>query len=288
MPTSTSESSAQRSPWRSVLFVSALQMDGLDDAFASGADAVCIDLEDAVPPGLKEETRADALSRLQARAPTDASLIVRVNSLRSATGVADVIALLRTRTPVTTLLFPKLESEEELLFAEAWASDANSPMRFCGIVETPAGLEACASFRSNHPRLDALFFGGYDLSTALGAELAWEPLLYGRSRVVHAAANACVQVLDSPFPDLNDDAGLAEACRRVRALGMTGKVTKQASQIASINASFTASAGEIAHARRVVAAFEADPTKPLYVDGRLIELPSIKRLARLAAGAGRT
>jgi citrate lyase beta subunit len=116
--------------------------------------------------------------------------------------------------------------------------------------------------------------------------MAWEPLLYARSRVVHAAALGRIEVIDSPYPDVNDDAGLRAACEQVKALGMTGKAAKHARQVATIRGAFTPTRGEIERARAIVALFRADPTQPLVFEGKLVELPSIKRLERIADLAG--
>jgi citrate lyase beta subunit len=112
--------------------------------------------------------------------------------------------------------------------------------------------------------------------------MAWEPLLYARSRVVHAAALARIEVIDSPFPDVGDLAGLRAACGQVKALGMTGKAAKHASQVATIREAFTPTAEEIERATQIVERFRADPTHPLVYEGKLVELPTIKRLERIA------
>ena len=99
---------------------------------------------------------------------------------------------------------------------------------------------------------------------------------------MHAGASAGIEVLDSPFPDVADLEGLARDCQRVRALGMAGKAAKHASQVATIRAAFTPSSAEVERARRILALFEADPTRPLVFEGRLVELPAVKRLKRIA------
>ena len=271
------------SPCRSVLFVGALQLDALTGALTSGADAVCIDLEDAVPAASKRGARASVL-RVLDRRPVDTAcpIIVRINSVRTLAGIADLQAFIERPTGARALVLPKMESGDELELADALAADGGSPLRFIAIIETARGLDQCAAIARASARLDALFFGGFDLSTALGADYGWEPLLYARSRVVHAAAAASVQVLDSPYPDIADTSGLQRSCALARTLGMSGKVAKQATQIASINACFTATPDEIRRARDIVAAFAAEPTRALVVDGKLVELPSIKRLQRVA------
>ena len=268
---------------RSTLFVGALVLDGLPAALASGADLVCIDLEDAVPPGRKDEAREAVLAALEGVAvPAGVQLVARVNAIGSAEGEADMRAL----APVASLgalMIPKAESADDARRAARMLTSAHSRAELYAIIETAQGLEDCVAVARSDPRLAALFFGGFDLSTSLGCAMEWEPLLYARSRVVHAGALAGLDVIDSPFPDVNDLAGLADTCRRVKALGMSGKCAKHASQVATIRAAFTPSAAELARARKILEVFRQDPTRPLVFEGKLVELPAIKKLERLVA-----
>ena len=270
-------------PRRSTLFVGALVLDALPAALESGADIVCIDLEDAVPPAQKDDARTALFSHLRELAvPANVELIARVNGLRSLDGLADVRAALGQPSPLSALLLPKVETADEICWAAALAHEATSHLNLYAIIETAQGLENCAAIARADARLKALFFGGFDLSTALGCTMAWEPLLYARSRVVHAAAAAGIEALDCPFADVGDLSGLRAECERVKALGMGGKAAKHASQVATIRAAFTPTTAEIARARKVVELFRADPARPLVFEGKLIELPAIKRLERLA------
>jgi (S)-citramalyl-CoA lyase len=268
---------------RTTLFVGALVLDGLAAALASGADIVCIDLEDAVPPERKDEARDATISRLSGlEVGSDVQLIARVNSAGSVEGPIDLRRLFLEAPTLGGVLLPKVESADEIRWACGVAESTGSPADIYAIIETAEGLEHCADIARAHPRLKALFFGGFDLSTALGCEMAWEPLLYARSRVVHAGALGRIEVMDSPFPDVADLAGLRAACEQVKALGMAGKAAKHASQIATIREVFTPTREEIERARRIVAMFRADPTRPLVYEGKLVELPAIKRLERIA------
>jgi (S)-citramalyl-CoA lyase len=271
-------------PRRSILFVSALALEGLADAMKSGADIVCVDLEDAVPPSRKAEGR----TALQAALPQvlrngEFHLSARINSLRSLDGVADMLACLELRqTGLEALVLPKVETYDEVRWAGALADEANSHLDLHVIVETNNGLENCREIAKGHPRLKALFFGGFDLSTALGCAMAWEPLLYARSRVVHAAASAGIEALDSPFPEVDNLAGLRASAEQAKSLGMEGKAAKHASQIPAITEIFTPQSREIERARKILELFAIDPTKPLVFEGKLIELPTIKRLRRIS------
>jgi (S)-citramalyl-CoA lyase len=267
---------------RSILFVSALESGALVDAMHSGADIVCLDLEDAVPPDRKTEARIAAhVAVQQIPSGEEVEIAVRINSLRSLDGVADLLSCLEQRPRrISALVLPKVDRGDEVHWAGTLADEATSSLDLYAIVETNDGLENCRGIATSHPRLKALFFGGFDLSTALGSEMAWEPLLYARSRVVHAAASAGIDALDSPFPEVNDLTGLRTAAERARSLGMAGKAVKHANHIPTITEIFTPSSSEIDRARAILELFDADPAKPLIFEGRLIELPMIKRLRR--------
>lgn len=269
---------------RATLFIGALALQGLADTLASGADLACIDLEDAVPPGRKAEARAALLSATaDCTVPAGVQLVARVNALADAEGPEDLQVLLAEAPAVGGVILPKVDDPAEVR-AAGDLIEANRPgVDLYAIIETARGLEHCARIAQAHPSLKALFFGGFDLSTALGCEMAWEPLLYARSRVVHAAALAGLPVIDSPFAQVADAAGLQADCARAKALGMTGKAAKHASQVALIRQAFTPTAAEVMRARTILALFEADPTRPLVYEGRLVEAPTIRRLARIAA-----
>ena len=116
---------------------------------------------------------------------------------------------------------------------------------------------------------------------------SWESLLYARSRVVHAAAAAGIDAIDVPFLDLDDPDGLREAAERAQALGFSGKGAIHPRQIPVINAVFTPSTERVAHARRILAAFEAADTGLVVVDGKLIEKPVLREMRRIVAIAER-
>jgi citrate lyase beta subunit len=196
--------------------------------------------------------------------------------------MADVEALITNGGAAGAFMLPKVSGPGDVLAAAARLEAAGSAIELAAIIETAEGLEHCASIARAHARLRSLYFGGFDLSSALGCAMAWEPLLYARSRVVHAAALAGIEALDSPYPGTTDLAGLAADCARVKALGMTGRCTKHASHVTPIRRAFSATAEEIARARQIVGLFRRDPTRPLTFEGRLVELPAIRRLERIA------
>ena len=268
---------------RAAVFVGGLALEGLGATLASGADLACIDLEDAVPPGRKGEARAALLSAApDCAVPPGVQLVARINALTDPDGPEDLHVLMAEAPAVRGILLPKVDDPEEIRAAGDIIDATRPEVDLYAIIETAKGLEHCVRIAQAHPRLKALFFGGFDLSTALGCDMAWEPLLYARSRVVHAGALAGVPVLDSPYPVVADLKGLQADCARVKALGMTGKAAKHVSQVATIREAFTATPAEVARARAILAMFEADPTRPLVYEGKLVEQPTVKRLQCIA------
>ena len=136
--------------------------------------------------------------------------------------------------------------------------------------------------------IDALLFGGVDMAAELRCENAWGPLLYARSRVVHAAANAGVDVIEVPWLDLDDPDGMVEAADQARALGFSGKGAVHPKQIAQLNAVFTPTDESIARARRIIDTFEAADTGLVVIDGKLIEKPVLREMYRIVAIAERS
>ncbi len=220
-----------------------------------------------------------------ARSDRAARVSVRINGVRSRDGVADLLSVLELGVQVDALLLPKVESADEIRWIAAILDEQRSDLELHAIIETNAGLQNCRAIAASHPRFTTLFFGAFDMSTALGCTMAWEPLLYARSRVVHAAASAGIDVIDSPYPVIADLDGLRAACLQAQRLGMAGKTAKHATQVDTIRSSFTPHADEVARAREILLRFEADPTAPLVFEGQLIELPTIKRLQRLTNAA---
>ncbi|NNE22071.1 MAG: CoA ester lyase, partial [Rhizobiales bacterium] len=136
-------------------------------------------------------------------------------------------------------------------------------------------------------RIEALFFGGVDMAAELRCQNAWQPLLYARSRVVHAAAGAGLDVIDVPFLDLQDPDGMEREAILARDLGFSGKGSIHPKQIPALNAVFTPDEATIARAKRVIEAFEEADTGLVVIDGKLIEKPVLRDMHRILAIAER-
>ena len=276
------------SPRRSFIFSPGLDPGLFPKALASGADIVCLELEDGIAPKHKDTARRNAMTLLgEPQADDGVERIVRINCLRTAFGLADVQAVLDADHPPPALMLPKVLGPEEIAWLDDLLTERGHATRLHVIVETNAGLEAVYEIARASPRVDALFFGGVDMAAELRCMNAWEPLLYARSRVVHAAAGAGIDVIDVPFLDLNDLAGMRHEAEQARDLGFCGKGAIHPRQISILNDVFTPDAEAIARARRIVEAFEQADTGLVVIDGKLIEKPVLREMHRVLSIAAR-
>ena len=275
-------------PRRSFIFTPGLRPDMYPKALASGADIVCVELEDGIAPKDKAEARKSALALFEGpQADDGVERIVRINSLRERFGIEDVNAILTTETPPPALMMPKVRTPDEVMMLDQLLTEAGHATRLHVIIETNAGLEAACDIAKCSDRIDAMFFGGVDMAAELRCQIAWEPLLYARSRVVHAAACAGLDVIDVPYLDLEDPVGMRIAARQARDLGFAGKGAVHPKQIAAINEVFTPTNDEIIRARRVIGEFEAADTGLVVIDGKLIEKPVLRDMYRIVSIADR-
>lgn len=275
-------------PRRSFIFSPGLKPDMFPKALACGADIVCVELEDGIAPKDKAAARANAVALFeQPQADDGVERVVRINCLREAFGLADVQAVLASDSPPPALMLPKLRRPDEIVWLDDLLSERGHPTRLHVIIETNEGLEAAHEIAHSSPRIDALFFGGIDMAAELRCANAWEPLLYARSRVVHAAASAGLDVIDVPYLDLEDPQGMERAARQARDLGFCGKGAIHPKQIAALNAVFTPDDASIARARRIVQTFEEADTGLVVIDGKLIEKPVMREMYRILAVAER-
>ena len=284
--TTTTESAVR--PRRSFIFSPGLKPEMFPKALASGADIVCIELEDGIAPKDKDAARVNALRIFETPQADDGiERIVRINCLRSAFGIADLQAVLATDTPPPALMLPKVMSPDEVVLLDDILTESGLDTRLHIIIETNAGLEAAHDIAGASSRIDALFFGGVDMAAELRCKNSWESLLYARSRVVHAAASAGIDAIDVPYLDLQDPGGMEREARLARDLGFSGKGSIHPKQIPILNGVFTPDEAAVAHAKRLLQAFEEADTGLVVVDGKLIEKPVLREMHRILAIAQR-
>ena len=262
--------------FRSFLFVPGARPERFDKALAAGADAVCVDLEDAVPPRRKAEARQATMAWLaQARARPSTGL--RINGLPTLDGLRDLIALTEAAVKPAFLMIPKVAHPEELRIIRQALGEATPAL--WPIVESAEALRNAWDIAAA-AGVGGVLFGGADFSADLGATMGWDALLLARSTLAAACARAAVELLDAPYIDIKDETGLMATTERVKAMGFTGRACIHPAQVGPVNDAYTPSPAEIAQAYRVVEAFAAGDGGAALLDGKLIEAPVIRSARR--------
>ncbi|PWK92451.1 HpcH/HpaI aldolase/citrate lyase family protein [Fulvimonas soli] len=281
---------------RSKLFVPGARPELFAKALAGPADALSFDLEDAVAAGRKDEARAQVAAFVGSAAVRAAAkvVIVRVNAPGTPYFEDDLRAV--ACPGVALLNLPKLESAAALRAAAAAVERAErangvaAPIRLLVNIETPLALARAAALAGAHPRVAGLQLGLGDLFEPQGIDRRDAASVHAAMFAVRmAAAQADVFALDGAFADLADDAGFAAEARMARRLGYLGKSCIHPRQVALANAAFAPSEAELAAARRIVAAAaeaERAGRGAFVVDGRMIDLPFLKRAQAIVAAAG--
>ncbi|MCP1336733.1 HpcH/HpaI aldolase/citrate lyase family protein [Futiania mangrovi] len=271
---------------RSLLFVPGSRPDRFGKALAAGADAIIVDLEDAVAPAAKDEARDAVLAFLRTpRAPDGPKVLVRVNGVRSRTGIADLLAL--TAPDVAALwdglMLPKIDAAGDVRLAGDLLAEAGAPGFLVALIETAEGLENVMEIGGASARLAALMFGGADLAADLRVPFGWAALVHARARVVHAAARHGLAAIEMPWIALDDDAGYLADVARSFELGFSARAAIHPKQIAPIHAALAPAPEEVAQARRIVEAYEAAGGAVCTLDGKLVERPVILGCQRILA-----
>ena len=268
------------SPPRSMLFVSGEKAERFPKAMAAGADLVCIDLEDAVHPDRKQEARANVLGWLTARPAGGPRIALRLNGLRTADGLRDVVALVDAGVQLDWLLLPKVEDPADVLCVAGWAGVQSGAIS--ALIETPLGIENARAIAGAGGKLGALMLGGADLSAELGAQFGWDGLLSARGRLVNAARAAGLQAWDVPHVDIKNLDELALETRRVLALGFDCKTAIHPSQIEVIHAAFAPTPAELAWAELLVEAVPDGQFSGAFLyQGRMVDAPLVRKARRI-------
>ena len=278
---------------RSKLFVPGGRPELFAKAAASRADALSLDLEDSVRAEAKAQARASVAEFIAAESTRALAkaIIVRVNAPGTPWFDDDLHAV--ARDGVALLNLPKIESADDLLAAiraleRAEAANAvDMPLKLLVNIETPKGLANAAAIAAAHPRVAGLQLGLGDLFEPLGIDRSDAANVHAVMFAVRmAAAQADVFVLDGAFPDIADEAGFTAEAQRARRLGLIGKSCIHPRQIALANSAFSPGEAELERARRIVEAAQDAQRRGLgafVVDGRMVDLPFLKRAQALLA-----
>ena len=286
--------------FRSLLFVPGDSERKLAKAESTGADALVLDLEDAVEPSRLPQAREMVRQYMQARPERRQALWVRINPLDSGLALDDLAAIVRGAPD--GILLPKVAGPAAIValagYLDALEARDGVARGSVGIIpvatEVPDALFALGGYKHSSPRLQGLTWGAEDLASALGAatnrqEDGEYDFTYrlARSLCLLGAHAAGVRAIDTICGNFRDDAGLRREAAQARKAGFSGKIAIHPDQVAAINEAFTPDAAELEYARRIVQAFEQAPgTGTLQLDGEMLDRPHLKRAMQILAQAG--
>jgi citrate lyase beta subunit len=267
-------------PIRSVLYLPANRASAIAKARTLPADAVILDLEDAVQPDAKPEARAAAVAARLEGGWEGKQLLLRVNGLGTAWNGADFAA----SAGFDGVVVPKVDSADE---AEA-AMRAAGGVPVWAMIETPKGVLAAADIAAT-PGVVALLAGMADLAKDLHArpDPARTPLLYSLSAIVIAARAAGIACYDGVYTDIQNPEGFEAEARQGLMMGFDGKTLIHPSQVEACNAVFAPTEAEIADAQGMIAAYDAALAAGAGVatyKGKMVEVLHVAEARRLLAG----
>ncbi|ORW93352.1 citryl-CoA lyase [Mycobacterium sp. IEC1808] len=287
-------------------------------ALSCGADLVFLDLEDAVPPAFKEESREKAIAALTELDWGSTARAVRINGLDTEWCHDDVIEVVRRAgAHLDTIVVPKARTAKDVWWVDVLLTQLEAKLnldkhiRLEVLIEEVEGLANAETIAVSSSRIDALIFGVGDFSLSQGARVDtnFVPLgdypgdfwHYARNKIMVAARIAGVDAVDAPYPDYQDLEGYERDARRASLIGYTGKWAIHPTQVPIANAVYSPTDSEIALAERNLAAYHeaaAQGRGAVGVEGVLVDAAHVKMaeqtLARVAliqgrqpAGAGR-
>jgi citrate lyase subunit beta/citryl-CoA lyase len=282
--------STEIQPLRSFLFAPGNHARRVEKALTLDADAVILDLEDAVATAEKPATRETIAAALER--PRRGLLYVRVNAVDTEFCYGDLVAIVRPG--LNGVMLPKVESAAGLvtvdwLFAQLERDRGLPPggIDLIPIIETARGLDRLGAILAAGSRVRRVAFGAGDFT--LDVNMAWNrdeaELAHARATIVTASRAAGIEApLDTVWVDLPDREGLEASARTALGFGFQGKMCIHPDQIAIVNRVFTPSDTEIACAERVAAAFakaEAEGSAAIQLDGKFIDYPIVYRAQRV-------
>jgi citrate lyase subunit beta/citryl-CoA lyase len=288
---------------RSMLFVPATKWTMIQKAAASTADAVCVDLEDSVPASEKEATRANVIRAFREIDFGGRVRMFRMNAVDTHFAYRDLVDVVEgAGDRIDLVMLPKASSPADVMFVATLltqietARELNNRIRIAAQIENAAGFLYVREIAQASPRLELLIFGAGDYSASMrmpasgiGTSDANDAVYPGhrwhavmQAIVASARANG-LMCLDGPYSDYGDLAGFERACHIARVMGFDGKQCIHPSQLEIANRVFSPSENEVAHARRVVEAYDAAVAArrgAVSLDGKMIDEASV-RMARV-------
>lgn len=273
---------------RSILFVPADRPDRYSKALNSGADMVCVDLEDALAPSAREAARDQVPAFFSGTPPPQTRRALRINALSTMDGLRDMLWLANSEARPDLLLLPKTATARDVAALDHLLTETGLPCPVLAIIESAEGMENAAAI-ALHPRVAGICFGSADYTAETCGTMGWDSLAYGRGHVVQAAARAGKPAIDGAWLDIKDENGLLAESRRLFSMGFSGRIAIHPAQVPAIHQAFSPSVEDAALADRILAAASSGQAGAIRVDGRMVDRPVIawaQRTALLASRGG--
>ena len=275
-------------PRRSVLYMPGANERALEKAKTLDADALILDLEDAVAPDAKEEARERVCAAAQSGEYGKREITIRCNGLDTRWHADDVAAI--AKAGPAAIVVPKVNSADDVHAVEQALEQAGAPddLRIWAMVETPVAMLHAEEIALASDRLAAFVMGTNDLAKELQAEHVpgRAPLLTGLGLALLAARATGRVILDGVYNDLEDDEGFEAECRQGREMGFDGKTLIHPKQLGPANRIFAPTPGEVERAREIIEAFEQAEREGrgvVTVAGRMIENLHVEQAHRTLA-----
>lgn len=269
---------------RTILFSPGDSRRKIEKGLQSKADALLVDLEDAVAPSMKKQARAEIRPVLAERDTTAKVVVVRVNGWSTGLTAEDLDAV--TGIGIHGVVLPKVEAAADIeQLRQALTQRGEGELAIYALIESARGLLQAAEIAAISG-LRGLMFGGEDFLASIGGQGSIErhEILYARSALVTAARAYQLEAIDTIFTHLDDHDGLAREARLARSLGFSGKLCVHPDQIAPIQRAFQPTAEELAQARAIVAASEEHSQHGIGVfsfEGRMIDEAIVRQMRQL-------
>jgi citrate lyase subunit beta/citryl-CoA lyase len=277
-------------PRRSVLYMPGANARALEKAKGLAADALILDLEDAVAPDAKAEARERVCAAASSGAYGRREIAIRANGLDTEWHAADVAAI--AAAAPDAIVVPKINSVADVTAVERALEAGGAPdrTRIWAMVETPIAMLHAEEIAGASERLAVLVMGTNDLAKELHAEHVpgRAPLLTGLSLCLLAARSTGKVILDGVYNDIEDDDGFVAECRQGRQMGFDGKTLIHPSQLDPCNQVYAPSADEVAAAQEIIAGFEEAEREGrgvVTVNGKMVENLHVEQARRTLAQA---
>lgn len=280
---------------RSMLFLPGNTPNIIINGEILGADAVILDLEDAVSPAEKDAARILVRNAIKYMGFGKCEVIVRINATDTAFWRKDLEAIIPVRPSL--IMPPKTACAEDVRRVDAYISELEEKLGLeqgsvglIPLIETALGVENAYQIASASPRVKAIFLGGEDLTADLRCKRTKEghEIAYARSRMVVAARAAGVDVYDTPFTDVNDDEGIYVDAQYAKSLGFTGKSAISPRHVKAINEVFSPTKADIDYAYEVMEAIRIGNEQgkgAVSLRGKMIDAPIVARAQQTIAAA---